>query len=71
MGGYLLNMRVNLCDEEDRILFVDRSYSEINFELVNYDAFSISCSDLARFIDMDKLHHMEVYPHVRKDSKEE
>lgn len=65
------NKKTNLCDEEGRILFVNKSYSGISFEMVNYDAFSITCSDLTRFFDIDKLHHVEIYPNVRKASEED
>ena len=29
------NKKTNLCDEEGRILFVNKSYSGISFEMVN------------------------------------
>ena len=71
LEGYLLYLRANLCDEEGGILFVNKSYSGIGFEMVNYDAFSISCSDFTRFFDIDKLYHIEIYPNVRKASDED
>lgn len=66
LEGYSLDLRANLCNEEGGIMFVDRSYCEISFELIKYAAFSMSCSDVSRFVDMDKLHHIELYPRVRK-----
>lgn len=71
LEGYSLYLRANLCDEEGGILYVNKSYSGISFEMVNYDAFSITCSDLTRFFDIDKLHHIEIYPNVRKASDED
>lgn len=52
-------------------MYVNKSYSEISFKMVNYDAFSISCSDLTRFFDIDKLHHIEIYQNARKESDED
>lgn len=71
LEGYSLYLRTNLCDEEGSILFVNKSYSGISFEMVNYDAFSITCSDLTRFFDIDKLHHIEIYPNVRRENDED
>ena len=70
LDGYLLYLRANFCDEEGGILFIDKSYSQISFEMVNYDAFSLSCSNLTRFFEVEKLHHIEIYPNVRKDNEE-
>ena len=71
IDGFMLDLRVNLCNEKGEILFVNRSYSEVSFDKVKYDAFSISCSDISRFLDINELHHIEIYPHVRKVEKEE
>lgn len=39
LNGFVLDLRVNLCNEKGEILFVNRSYSEISFDKVKYDAF--------------------------------
>ena len=66
LEGYSLYLRANFCDEEGSILFVNKSYSGISFEMVNYDAFLIACSDLTRLFDIGKLHHIEIYPNVQR-----
>ena len=71
LDGFVLDLRVNLCNEKGGILFVNRSYSEISFDKVKYDAFSVSCSDISRFFDINELHHIEVYPHVTRANIEE
>ena len=71
LEGYSLYLRANPCDEKGGILFVNKSYSGISFEMVSYDAFSITCSESTRFFDIDKLHHIEIYPNVRKASEED
>ena len=71
LRGYSLYLGTNLCTEKGEILYVNKSYSGISFEIINYDAFSIYCSDLSRFFDVEQLHHIEIYPNVRKVCEEE
>lgn len=71
MDGYLLHVKANLCDEEGRVWYVLNDFSGISFEMVKYDTFSLYCADLKRFFDLDKLHHVEVYPKVGKKKDEE
>lgn len=39
LEGFTLDLRVNLCNEKGEILFENRSYGEISFDKVKYDAF--------------------------------
>lgn len=70
LKGNTLGIRANLCSENGEILYILRNYNTINFELVKYDAFSIYCSDVSRFFDISALHHVELYPHIKKEEKE-
>lgn len=67
LAGCLLYLRANLCNEKGEILYIDKSYSGISLEMVNYDTFSMYCFNLSRFFDIEQLHHVEVYPNVRKE----
>ena len=69
MKGYFLLVKANFCDAQGNILFVDHSYDEICFANVPYDSFSIICSDLRRYLDVEKLCFIEIYPYLKKESK--
>lgn len=69
--GYTLFFKANLCGEEGRVLYVLKEYFGFDFELVNYDAFSMYCADLTRFFDIDMLHYVELYPKVTREKDKE
>ena len=69
MKDYLLNVKANLCDEEDGVRYVLNDFSGIDFEMVKYGTFSLYCADLERFFDIERLHYVEVYPEVVKKKK--
>lgn len=71
LDGYLLHVKANLCDEEGGILYIFSDFSEISFEMVKYDTFSMYCTDLTRFFNIDKLSRVELYPKVMKKKDEE
>ncbi len=70
LKGNLLEIKANLCAENGEILYVLNTYSTMKFDLVRYDSFSMYCSSVSRFFDMDELHHVELYPRVKKEDAE-
>ena len=71
LEGYLLYLKINLCNEKGEILYTEKTYRGISFEMVNYDAFSMCCSNISRFLNIDQLHHIEIYPNLRKEDVED
>ncbi len=66
LKGRAMKMKANACDENGNIIHVFYEYGEHKFYLVNYDAFSITASDVRRCFDIEELHHIEIYPYVEK-----
>ena len=52
-------IKANLCDKDGNILYIVREFSSINFKIMEYVTFSIYCADIARFFDVQNLHHVE------------
>lgn len=63
---YTVSIKVNFCDEGGGILYVLEDYFGVNLDVVNYDSFIKKASFLNVFFDLDKLHHVELYPTVFK-----
>ena len=63
------NVRIfaNLCNKEDKILYVLNEYNKVNVRDNNYFSFSISCCDISRFIDIMELDHIELYAMFNKE----
>lgn len=70
LDDYLVNLKVNLCDEKGDVWFVAREYCGIDFEILKYDSFSVDYANIPRFMNLDKLHHVELFPNlVRKKER--
>lgn len=70
--GHSFFLKANFCDSEGRILYIDKNYNPINLEVVNYDTFSMQCSDISRFIfNLEDLDHIEIYPSVVQKEEED
>lgn len=70
LDDYLLYIKANFCDDEGRVWYVLDDFCGTDFEMVKYDTFSLYCADLKRFVDIEKLHYVEVYPKVVKKKEE-
>ena len=57
-------IKANLCDKEGNILYIVREFSCVNFKILEYVTFSIYCANITRFFDVQKLHHVELYPYI-------
>lgn len=64
--GYVMIVKANLCDKDGGILYALRDYFGFSFEMLEYDVFSMNCADLSRFFDLEDLHHVELYPRLKK-----
>ena len=60
--GDKLHIKMNLCNEEGEILFVDKTYNGMVLDKLSYDSFSIYCFGLSKHVDISALHHVEVFP---------
>lgn len=60
----VVTIKANLCDKDGNIFYIVRDFSGINFKMTEYVTFSIYCANVARFFDVEKLHHVEIYPYI-------
>lgn len=67
LQDYILDIKANLCDEKGNILYIMNSRSNLKFTLTNYEVFSLFMVNGARFFDLNKLHHIELHPNVKKE----
>ena len=51
----------NLCKENGEILFVLNSFCNMDIQYNTYYSFSMTCSDISRFIDIKDLAFIEIY----------
>lgn len=59
-----LIMKADLCDLAGRTLYVLKEYDGIKLHLSGYDSFELSCCSVERFIDLERLCKIRVYPTI-------
>jgi len=52
----------NMCDCSGNILYTLHDFSEHTLDPICYEVFHVFCADISRFIDLDSLSYVELFP---------
>lgn len=66
LDDYLLQIKANICNEENNVLYVLSTFEGISFEYTKFDGFTIFCTQLNRFMDVSRMSYVEIYPKLKK-----
>lgn len=55
-------IQANMCKANDDILYVLSDYSEHSLEHINYEVFHIFCNRVTRFVALEEISYVELYP---------
>lgn len=52
----------NLCDSSGNVLYTVQDFGSHTLDPIRYEVFHVFCADISRFIDMDTLSFVELFP---------
>lgn len=52
----------NLCDRSGNILYTVQDFCSHTLDPIRYEVFHMFCADVSRFVDMDALSFVELFP---------
>lgn len=55
-------IQANMCNAKDDILYVLSDFSEHSLERINYEVFHIFCNRVTRFVALEEISYVELYP---------
>lgn len=55
-------IQANMCNAKDDILYVLSDFSEHSLEHINYEVFHIFCNRVTRFVALEEISYVELYP---------
>lgn len=61
-ASILFRIAGNICDCSGNILYTLYDFSEHTLDPICYEVFHVFCADIFRFIDLDSLSYVELFP---------
>ena len=64
-GENLIGVKASLCNSKGQVLYELRNHSNIALDICGYNTFSMYCYNVSRFLDINQLTHVEVFPFIK------
>ncbi len=60
-----VGVKASLCNSKGQILYELKDYSDIVLDICGYNTFSMYCGNISRFLEINQLAYVEVFPYIK------
>ena len=65
-----VGVKASLCNAKGQILYELKDYSDIALDICGYNTFSMYCGNVSRFLEINQLTYIEVFPCIKIKPKD-